>query len=213
MPSIHNLVILFTRYPQLGKCKTRLIPALGTEGALKTHRQLVSHILHELSGFLAPRSHTDLHIYYDGGTLDQITEWLGSNQTYKQQQGGNLGQRMANALSHGLRKKHNTILIGSDCPDIDASLLKEGFEALKQSDIVLGPAHDGGYYLIGIAESSKDTLWRQVLEDIPWGTDKVCAKTLIKAKECGLRIHTLSKLHDIDTAEDLKYFHHRPHSE
>lgn len=213
MPSIHNLVILFTRYPQLGKCKTRLIPALGAEGALKTHKQLVSHILHELHGFLASRSNTDLHIYYDGGSLEQLQEWLGSKKSYRRQEGVDLGQRMKNALNHGLHKQYNTILIGSDCPGIDASLFEEGFEALKQKEIVLGPAHDGGYYLIGIAENSKPELWKQIFEDIPWGTDKVFAKTVAKAEKYGLCIHTLSKLHDIDTAEDLKHFHHRPYSE
>ncbi len=213
MPSFQKLVILFTRYPVAGKCKTRLIPVLGAEGAVRIHRQLVSHILHELDTFISPRNTTELTIYYDADSLQQMQDWLGSSYIYNRQQGEDLGQRMADALIHGISNKKNSILIGSDCPGINSAILNEGFEALKQNDIVLGPAHDGGYYLIGVARNIQPAACKQIFAQIPWGTDKVLSKTLAQTQKLGLRHHRLSTLHDIDTLEDLKHFHHCSHPE
>ncbi len=214
MPSLQKLVILFTRYPVAGKCKTRLIPALGAEGAVRIHQQLVSHILREINTFISSRKNTEFALYYDADSLQQMQDWLGRTYTYKKQQGYDLGQRMADALIHdGISSKKNSILIGSDCPGINSSILNEGFEALKQNDIVLGPAYDGGYYLIGVADTIQPAACRQLFEQIPWGTDKVLTKTLVQTQKLGLRHHLLSRLHDIDTPEDLKHFHHCSHPE
>ena len=213
MPSFHKLVILFTRYPQVGKCKSRLIPALGAEGALKIHKQLVFHVLMEVKKFLTSTSNTDFRIYYDGGTVQQMQQWLGDKHTFRQQKGDNLGERMARALIHGLKDKQDTILIGSDCPGINPHILKDGIKALKYKDIVLGPAHDGGYYLIGVAGNISKSTCRQLFDKIPWGTEQVFAKTLQHTETLGLNTHILNKLHDIDTADDLRYFHHCPDSE
>ncbi len=210
MPSFHKLVILFTRYPQVGKCKSRLIPTLGAEGALKLHKQLVSHVLMEVKKFLIFKNNTDFHIYHDSGTQQQMQQWLGDNQTFKQQQGDNLGERMATALIDGLKNNQDTILIGSDCPGITPHILENGLESLAKQDIVLGPAHDGGYYLIGVTGNMSKKTCRQLFEEIPWGTEQVFAKTLQHAETLGLNTHILSKLHDIDTADDLRYFHHCP---
>lgn len=208
MPSFHELVILFTRYPQVGKCKSRLIPALGAEGALRIHRQLVSHVLIKVEKYLSSKNDTEFQIFHDGGTEKQMQQWLGNKHTFKRQEGDNLGDRMACTLIQGLKNKHNTILFGSDCPGINQNILGESLEALQCNDMVLGPAHDGGYYLIGVAGNISNNTCRQLFEDIPWGTEQVFAKTLQHADTLGLNTHILSKLHDIDTAEDLKYFHH-----
>ncbi len=213
MPFFQKLVILFTRYPVAGKCKTRLIPALGAEGAVGIHRQLVSHILREMDTFISSRNTTELAIYYDADSLQQMQDWLGRSYTYNRQQGDDLGQRMADALIHGINRQQNSILIGSDCPGINRSILNEGFDALKQNDIVLGPARDGGYYLIGVARNTQPAACKQIFEKIPWGTDTVLSKTLAQTKKLGLRHYLLSRLHDIDTAEDLKHFHHCSHPE
>jgi uncharacterized protein len=213
MPSFHDLVILFTRYPQIGKCKSRLIPALGAKGALKVHKQLVSHILKVLNTFLDSTGNTGLHIFYSGGTLKENRQWLGDTYILKKQQGNNLGERMANALLHGLDNKHNSVLIGSDCPGIQPHIIQDSLEALRQNDLVLGPAHDGGYYLIGVARNIPKETCRQLFEKIPWGTDQVFAQTLRHAETLALNTHILNKLHDIDTAEDLKYLHYCPNPE
>ena len=212
MSSFHKLVILFTRYPQIGKCKSRLIPSLGAKGALNIHQQLVSHILNRLNIFLSASAGTDFIIFYDGGSQQHMQEWLGSNHTCKQQQGDNLGERMADALIQGLENRQDTVLIGSDCPDIDTAILEESFQALTNNHIVIGPAHDGGYYLIGVTGDLDPAACRKLFEKIPWGCNTVFSKTIARAEKLGLRTHILSKLHDIDTEEDLKYFHHCSHT-
>jgi rSAM/selenodomain-associated transferase 1 len=213
MPPLPKLVILFTRFPQVGKCKSRLIPVLGAEGALKVHKQLVSHVLLVVKKFLALGGSTSFHIYHDGGTEKQMKHWLGDDNKFRQQQGKDLGERMATALIHGLKNAQNTILIGSDCPGINTHTLENGLKSLNSKDLVLGPAHDGGYYLIGVTGNMANKTCRQLFEEIPWSTKHVFAKTLQQARKLGLKTHILTKLHDIDTANDLKYLHHRSNTE
>lgn len=211
MPSFQKLVILFTRYPVAGECKTRMIPALGAQGAAHLHRQLVAHILSEMSTFLSARNGTELTIYFDGDSHQQMQDWLGSSYIYKKQQGEHLGQRMAEALIHGTSKGKNPILIGSDCPGINRSILDDAFEALTHNDIVIGPAYDGGYYLVGVAADIQPAACKQLFKQISWGTNIVLSQTLVQIKKLNLRYHLLDKLHDIDTAEDLKHFNYCPH--
>ena len=213
MPSSQDLVILFTRYPHPGRCKTRLIPQLGQQGAALIHRQLVMHTLKTLTDFLTWKNNTEFIIYHDSGSRRKMEDWLGCDYLYQEQRGNDLGQRMADALLYALNKTQNCILLGSDCPDITAPILSKALLALKQKDIVLGPAHDGGYYLIGVSNSIKADVCRQLFKEIPWGADTVFAKTLERAENLGLDAHILKKLHDIDCAADLKHFHHRPHPE
>lgn len=210
MPSSQDLVILFTRYPRPGKCKTRLIPVLGDEGATRIHQQLVSHILKEVDECIR-RGNTELCIYYDGGSRLEMEEWLDKNYSFMQQQGEDLGERMAQALISALNQEKNVILLGSDCPAVSASLLQEALDSLHHHDMVVGPAHDGGYYLIGLAGNVSRDSCRSLFSRIPWSTPQVLSKTLKRAQEQNLHYHTLPILHDIDTAEDLKHFHHRSH--
>jgi hypothetical protein len=212
MSSLGDLVILFTRYPHPGKCKTRLIPTLGGEGAAKVHRQLVAHNIATLSTFSTLHANTTYHIYYDGASVQDMEQWLGK-QILMKQHGNNIGERMANALIMELQTAENCLLVGSDCPDISPELLKEAFQALQQNDLILGPAYDGGYYLIGVNKSCKIEAIRQLFRGIHWGSDRVLQETRLRANELHFRVHLLQKLHDIDTPDDLKYFHHYPHPE
>ncbi|MCF8057524.1 MAG: TIGR04282 family arsenosugar biosynthesis glycosyltransferase [Desulfocapsa sp.] len=213
MPSFQDLVIYFTRFPSPGKCKTRLIPRLGPEGAMRIHKQLVAHTLKTLIDFFIRDNNTEFIIYHDGGSRQEMEKWLGGDYQYKEQQGKDLGRRMADALAHGLNKTQNCILLGSDCPDINGSILAESLQALKQRDVVLGPAHDGGYYLIGVRGTVTPYICRKLFGEIPWGGDRVFAKTVEQAERLGLDFHILEKLHDIDDAEDLQYFHHCSYAE
>ncbi len=208
-----DLIILFTRYPHPGKCKTRLIPQLGQKGAALIHRQLVTHTLKTLTNFFSWKNTTEFIIYHNSGSRLKMENWLGCNYLYREQRGDDLGQRMANAFLYALKKTQNCILLGSDCPDITEPILGEALQALKQKDMVLGPAHDGGYYLIGVSKSIKADICLQLFEKIPWGGDTVFAETLKRAENLGLHAHILKKLHDIDCAEDLKHFHHCSHPE
>ncbi|MEN8200449.1 MAG: TIGR04282 family arsenosugar biosynthesis glycosyltransferase [Thermodesulfobacteriota bacterium] len=211
MLSSQDRIILFTRYPHPGRCKSRLIPALGKEGAADIHRLLVSHVLVTLHHLTTVHRDIECHIYYANSSPQQMKEWLGNDYPFFAQEGSDLGTRMANCLAHGLKSEKNTLLIGSDCPDITPGILEEGMSALHDRELVLGPAHDGGYYLIGVAAGFRQESLEQLFTGICWGTDTVFQETLDRAEQLGLTPHILTKLHDIDEAEDLKHFHHRPH--
>ncbi len=211
MPSIPHLVILFTRYPHPGKCKSRLAPALGMNGAMKIHKELVHHVLQQLDTHIL-QSGSELQIHYDGGTLQKMQTWLGATYSYCKQQGDSLGQRMSYAFAKSLPRKQSVLLIGSDCPAITATLLTEATNALSKKDMVIGPTHDGGYYLIGLTAKISNDKRSQLFRDIPWSTSDVLTKTMQRAEEQQLTSHRLPTLHDIDTPEDLKYFHHHPHA-
>jgi len=188
-----------------------MIPELGAPGAMHLHRQLVTHILQTINTFLLSQSNAELAIYYNGDSQAQMQTWLGNSYTYKKQRGEHLGQRMAEALIHGTSEGKNPILIGSDCPGINQIILNDAFEALAYNDIVLGPAHDGGYYLVGVAADIQPVVCKQLFKQIHWGTDAVLSQTLWQVKKLNLRYHLLNKLHDIDTPEDLKHFNYCPH--
>ncbi len=212
MPNFCNLVILFTRYPLAGKCKTRLIPALGEDGAAKIHRILTARTL-EILKAQPVRERGALRIYYDGGSLQKMEDWLGKDLCYTKQRGNTLGERMEQAFTDNSAKEHPIILIGSDCPDLSEALLLDALAALNDHDMVIGPAHDGGYYLIGMTQQTNRTSCGQLFSNIPWSTADVFSKTILQAEEQKLSIHILPTLHDIDTPEDLRYFHHYSHTE
>ena len=212
MSSLEDLVILFTRYPYPGKCKKRLIPAFGNAGAANILKQLVEYSITTLNTFSSLHANTPYHIYYYGASTSDMEQWLGEK-SYTKQQGNNIGERMADALITELQTAKNCVLIGSDCPEISPELLKEAFRALQQNDLILGPAYDGGYYLIGVKNSSKATAIRQLFRDISWGSDRVLLETKQRADDLNFRVHLLQKLHDIDTPDDLKHFHNYSHTE
>ncbi len=205
-----QVVILFTRYPRPGKVKTRLIGRLGAQGAADLHRKMTEQVLHQIKPVLQTVK-IQLHIYYCEGSKQEMTNWLGSGFSYHLQQGDGLGQRMANGfIQAGQQGAGRILLIGSDCPEIDADILLQGMENLRTHDLVLGPAMDGGYYLIGLngAKTEQTTLF----DDISWGTDQVLRQTITQAENAGLSFHLLPQLHDIDRPEDLVYFNHHTSS-
>lgn len=212
LPSPSDTVILFTRYPVAGKCKTRLIPALGPDGAAALHQEMTLHIVAQLTRLAAIHPHL-LEIHHDGGTEEQMRSWLGSGHTYRRQAEGDIGRRMQAAISSHLGRRQHLLLIGSDCPDLTAEILEEAFVALTANDLVLGPAYDGGYYLIGVDLKSSVSICHTLFQDIPWSTDNVYLTTIKRAEQHRLRCHTLTRLHDIDTPADLRHLHHHPHPE
>jgi rSAM/selenodomain-associated transferase 1 len=132
-----------------------------------------------------------------------MQEWLGSDVTYYRQGSGDLGQRMYSAIRRAFAVgMARVVIIGTDCPDVNPFILTEAFDALKRQDLVLGPAEDGGYYLIGL-----NCLIPQLFNQIQWGTDRVLAKTKNIAKKLGLSVHYLPILADVDRPEDLPVWH------
>ncbi|HAX74373.1 MAG TPA: hypothetical protein DCY88_00680 [Cyanobacteria bacterium UBA11372] len=199
-------LIVFTRYPEAGKAKTRLIPVLGAEGAADLHRQMTEYTISQVRQLQTERV-VAIEVYFTGsdtpdGTLrDRATfqNWLGSDLIYHPQGEGDLGSRMAqafeNAFSSGIDA---AIIIGTDCPSLNAELIAEALQKLEQKDLVLGPATDGGYYLIGLRR-----LIPELFVGINWGTSEVLQKTVEIANNLKLAVAYLSRLSDIDRPEDL----------
>lgn len=189
-------LIIFTRYPELGKVKTRMITALGEKGCQELHQKLAEYTLYKLKGL---RNFLSVIICYHGGNEEKMRAWLGEYYYYRSQRGKDLGAKMQNAFADGFAQGMTAIaIIGTDCPEIGEKLIIEAFEALKTHDLVLGPAVDGGYYLIGLKQ-----VFPALFRDIPWGTGQVLAATQKIAAKLALKTAYLQKLADIDRPEDL----------
>ena len=191
-------LIIFTRYPQPGKTKTRLIPALGVEGATNLQRQMTEFTLSKVKKFQESAA-ISFEIRFTGGNLPLMQNWLGTELNYQLQGEGDLGKRMENSfLSAFARGAQEVVIIGIDCPGVNVEVLAEGFEGIQHCDLLLGPAVDGGYYLIGLKRAIG-----QLFTNIDWGTAKVLQQTVDIAQRLNLSIAYLQTLADIDRAEDL----------
>jgi uncharacterized protein len=188
------VLIIFTRYPIPGEAKTRLIPALGAAGAAQLQRRMTQ-------GTIATAQQTPhpIQIQFCGGTIEELRSWLGNEFTYEAQSTGDLGDRMAHAFDQGFAAGHDrVVIIGTDCPGIDRTILDQAFTALTSHDLVLGPAADGGYYLIGLRRAIPE-----LFQSIAWSTATVRTKTLEIAMALNLTYDLLPELSDIDRPEDL----------
>ena len=190
-----NCLIIFTRYPEAKKTKTRLIPVLGAEGAANLHRQLTETIITQVKEL----QEVLIEVHFTGGNQQLMQAWLGENITYRQQTEGDLGKRMATAFqtafNNGIEK---AVIIGSDCPALNSQIITEAFAALSQHELVLGPATDGGYYLIGLKR-----LIPELFTGINWGTSEVLQQTVAIAENLKLAVSYLTTLSDVDRPEDL----------
>jgi len=199
-------IILFTRLPKPGAVKTRLINRLGPQGAAELHDKMTIHVLRRIQPILKVRK-IQLQVYYCGGSRKEMVNWLGNAYALYSQQGSNLGQRMEHALTRIIRQgADRALLIGSDCPALDADILSRALDSLDSHDLVLGPAADGGYYLIGLRAGKNG--YANLFANIDWGTDQVLQQTLTQAKKSRFSYTLLPRLHDIDRPEDLVYFNH-----
>jgi rSAM/selenodomain-associated transferase 1 len=192
-----NLLIVFTKYPIPGKAKTRLIPAIGREKAAELHRLMTERTICT-AGLLAAREAVSLKIFFEGGNLEAMRAWLGKRD-FKRQVSGDLGKKMLAAFEQGFSgKAQKIVIIGTDCPALTPALLRAAFLNLKTNDLVLGPAEDGGYYLIGLRKRAAF-----LFQDISWGSKEVFSQTQTKAAEYDLSLATLETLRDIDRPVDL----------
>lgn len=193
-------LVLFTKYPTPGKSKTRLIPELGAEGAAALHRKMAIHAC-SLVRRIESHNGTAGEIRYTGSDESSFRDWLGADLTFKNQNDGDLGVRMFAAVDDGLSKHDSVILIGTDCPALNDATVNHAFALLRKHDVVIGPAEDGGYYLIGMRKAH-----RELFEGIEWGSAEVLAKTRGRIDALGLRAAYLQRLPDIDRPEDLKHW-------
>lgn len=194
----NNHLVVFTRYPRPGTTKTRLIPSLGPGRAAWLHRCLTEHTTDCLRDFI---SHNPAHgfIAFWGASRRKMRKWLGPNFSYRVQSRGDLGHRLQRAIHQAFKNgARKVIAIGSDCPDLSKEILNQAIQALNTHCTVLGPAEDGGYYLIGMRHPNAG-----LFTGIEWGTDRVFKQTLETLHRRPCTIHLLPKLQDIDRPSDV----------
>lgn len=197
-PNPSTRLILFTRYPLAGRVKTRLIPVLGSEGAARLHRRLTLRAIRAAENLAADLG-SALEIHCDGATEAQVHHWLGDRFTIRAQADGDLGRRLAVAFEQSFEQgAHATVILGSDCPGLDERVLSEAFARLREHPIVLGPARDGGYYLVGLRRPLPE-----LFRGITWGSSSVLAESLAVLQRLELKPALLQPLDDIDRPEDL----------
>jgi uncharacterized protein len=186
-------VIVFVKAPRSGTVKTRLACTLGNETACDIYKALVASVLRTFSSFPSVQLR-----FSPDDALSDITPWLRPGWAAHPQGPGDLGQRMLRAFAHSFgRGMSKVIIIGSDCPEITLRDIDQASDALSSHGLVLGPATDGGYWLIGLTKSEP-----ALFEEITWSSRHVLAETLARAAALGIRVHLLRSLSDIDTAED-----------
>lgn len=193
------MIALFVKPPIPGRVKTRLARDIGDEAACNLHRSLADHTIQQIQASGIP-----LALFFDGSDPAALPPaWLQASQVCLPQQGDDLGERMAAVFRYlfaaGVKQ---VVLVGSDVPGIDAVYLQQAFELLAANAMVLGPALDGGYCLIGFNASH---FTASVFQNIPWSTDQVCELTLRAAQQTALTVGLLPALQDIDTITDLQY--------
>jgi rSAM/selenodomain-associated transferase 2/rSAM/selenodomain-associated transferase 1 len=204
MPApISERLIVFTRFPEPGKTKTRLIPALGQQGAADLQRQMTEHII-STAAVARQRPGLTIGVCYAGADAGLMRDWLGPQFIYRPQGSGNLGRRTIQAFDEAFGAGiEAVVIVGSDIPEISTDIIQQAFEVLQKNDLVLGPAHDGGYYLIGMQRAAALRAIPQLFEGIKWGSSAVLAQTLQIAKTLGLSFVLLESLTDVDRPEDL----------
>ncbi len=209
MPDAQQQLIIFTRYPRPGKAKTRLIPELGAHGAAALQRRLTERVVATARQLPAGR-----HIFFEGGRLQTMQRWLGRDAVFHPQAPGDLGSRMRHAFVQVFAAgAGQVVLVGSDIPGISADILRQAFAHLKGRDVVLGPAADGGYYLIGLRRETFRHACRVLFGGIPWGSAAVLKETLAAAHACALSTALLHELRDIDRPQDLAAWEGSPHEQ
>ena len=196
-------LIIFTRYPEPGKTKTRLIPVLGKQGAADLQRRMTEHLISKIRNRCLSRS-LSIEIRYAGGDEARMQNWLGAGFVYRRQHSGDIGRRMRLAFDEAFQAGlEAAVIIGSDIPGITPDILREAFDNLGTHDLVFGPAGDGGYYLIGTNKGSWSKVDPILFEDMQWGSDAVLSKTLETATQLSLSHILLEKLDDVDRPENL----------
>ena len=196
-------LIVFTRYPEPGTTKTRMIPELGAEGAADLQNQMTKQIISRLKACDELQS-VKMEVRFEGGNSDLMEQWLGSGIHYRHQGQGDIGQRMERALAEGFQGgSQSAVIIGSDIPDVTCDIIQMAFDELKNHDLTLGPAKDGGYYLIGLNQNAFNQRNQQLFSAIDWSTSRVLAQTLAIAKKLGISYTLLDTLADVDRPEDL----------
>ena len=197
-------LILFTRYPEPGTTKTRLIPVLGPEGAAEFQRRLTERAA-RAAGAARSRRGLALEIRYAGGSRSGMRQWLGDHASYRPQGPGDLGARMQACLRAAFEEgAKRAVLIGSDIPALSPAVLTRAFDELDRCDLVFGPAADGGYYLVGATAAGFRRGAGVFGPGIGWGAPDVLARTLRRLRAANQACVLLDTLADVDGPADLR---------
>ncbi|OIR01350.1 guanylyl transferase CofC like protein [mine drainage metagenome] len=186
-------LIIFTKNLIYGQVKTRLAATVGNDMALTVYQRLLQHTA-------AITHHLPLNkiIFYSNSLVEKD---IWNNDVYKKQlqSGIDLGERMQNAFLSAFKEGNSEVaIIGTDCLELTSAIILNAFENLKNNDVVIGPAQDGGYYLLGMKQTHP-----QLFQNISWSTDEVLKQTLSVCNNLNLSVYLLPQLSDIDNENDL----------
>lgn len=185
-----DALVIFAKNPQSGRVKTRLAATIGNKAALDIYLQLLQNTLD-----VAQQVAANCMLFVAGGTINLPGIYF----EQVEQTGSDLGEKMANAFSNLFSRGYKkVVIIGTDCPGINPGIIQQGFLQLSTCDVVVGPAHDGGYYLIGLQQPQPG-----LFTNICWSTPEVLDDTLSICHKHNLSFHLLPTLHDVDTEQDL----------
>lgn len=188
-------LLVFLKVPRPGAVKTRLAATMGEAAALESYRRILSTTLERI----ADRTSVELRFSPEDGA-PEVAQWLRPSWSAAPQGTGDLGQRLDRAFTEAFREGFRRVaVIGSDSPDLTSADVTTAFEALDRSDVVLGPAEDGGYWLLAVRRPCPF-----LFRGIPWSTPGVLEETRRKAESAGLKVERLRTLSDIDTEADWR---------
>lgn len=190
------VVIIFAKNPVYGTVKTRLAATLGNDEALRIY-----HILCEHTKSVTSKLPMDKTIFYSDYVEEQDI-WECKLFSKHVQVGEDLGERMKNAFTFVFSKGYaKAVIIGTDCPTLDDQIIQDAFDKLDAVDVVVGPAYDGGYYLLGLKR-----MHSFLFENMHWSTEAVLQETIKRCEAHQLSILRLQQMHDLDDEKDLKHF-------
>jgi uncharacterized protein len=190
---MNQALLIFAKNLIPGKVKTRLAATIGNDAAMTVYKHLLQH-----TASVTDQLPVNKMVFYSE-SVETNDAWCDKKYDKQIQTGDNLGERMQHAFEHAFAKGNKEVaIIGTDCLDISAEIILEAFTHLKNFDVVIGPAKDGGYYLVGMKQ-----LHTTLFMNISWSTSEVLQQTLDICKHENLSVFLLPVLSDIDTASDL----------
>ncbi|MBL8018558.1 MAG: TIGR04282 family arsenosugar biosynthesis glycosyltransferase [Leptospirales bacterium] len=193
-----NVLAIFMKTPRAGLVKTRLARSVGDQEAVAVYRQLVEHLFRQVCSRDASYEVQVFLGEKDG--VNEVRAWLNLEAPIRTQKGSDLGTRIANAFRELFALKYDkAVIVGVDAPGLSRALVEASFAALEKADAVIGPALDGGYYLLGLKKMD-----RTLFENIDWSTSRVLAQTTAQLERRRMSYFFLQELRDIDTLEDLQ---------
>lgn len=191
------------RFPRPGAAKTRLIPALGVDGATDLYREMAKHCVTRLRPLHAT-GETEVDVHFEGGSRRAVRQWLGAWPRVTAQPAGDLGDRLRAALSAAFeRGASRAVVMGSDCPCARATHVRQALGRLETHDIVIGPAEDGGYWLLGVSSEAAPVALGALFDGIDWGGSDVFRQTMERAERAGLTVALAERLSDVDHPADV----------